>query len=52
MIGIARLYEKMGNREQAVRYYRKALDQWKNADEDMPELVDVKERFAKLKQRI
>jgi len=49
---VAQLYEEMGDRNQAVHYYKKALDQWENADKDMPELVDVKMRLKKLGQRI
>jgi serine/threonine protein kinase/tetratricopeptide (TPR) repeat protein len=46
---IARLYEKSGKRAQAVAYYQQALEQWKNADEDMPEYIDAKARLARLK---
>jgi tetratricopeptide (TPR) repeat protein len=46
---IARLYEQKGDRRQAILSYQKALEQWKNADKDLPELVDAKERLAKLK---
>ncbi len=46
---VAQLYEKKGDRQQAILYYQRALDQWKKADEDMPELMDVKARLASLK---
>jgi serine/threonine protein kinase/tetratricopeptide (TPR) repeat protein len=46
---IARLCKKSGDRAQAGAYYQQALDQWKNADGDMPEYVDAKARLASLK---
>jgi tetratricopeptide (TPR) repeat protein/TolB-like protein len=46
---VAQLYEKKGDRQQAILYYQRALDQWKNADEDMPEPHDARARLAKLK---
>jgi tetratricopeptide (TPR) repeat protein len=42
-------YEAMGNAPKAIEYYEKALDQWKNADEDLPELIDTKARLEKLR---
>jgi tetratricopeptide (TPR) repeat protein/TolB-like protein len=45
---LAQLYETRGNRQQAVLTYQKALGQWKNADEDLPELTDVKARLSEL----
>jgi tetratricopeptide (TPR) repeat protein len=43
---MAQLYEKMGDRQQAILYYQKVLDQWKNADEDLPELIVVKAKLS------
>jgi tetratricopeptide (TPR) repeat protein/TolB-like protein/predicted Ser/Thr protein kinase len=48
---VARLYEQKGDHQQAILYYQRALDQWKNADDDMPELINAKARLAKLKDR-
>jgi len=45
---LARLYDGMGDREQAIIYYRKALDQWRDADPDLPELVVTKQRLSEL----
>ena len=45
---IALLYEKLGNSQQAIFYYQKALNQWKNANEDLSEFVDTKKRMTKL----
>ena len=46
---MARSCEKSGARTQAAAYYQQALDQWKNADEDVPEFIDAKARLARLK---
>jgi tetratricopeptide (TPR) repeat protein len=43
---MAQLYEKMGDRQQAILYYQKVLDQWKNADDDLPELIVVKAKLS------
>ena len=45
---LAKLYEEKGAREKAHKEYEKFLDIWKNADEDLPELIDAKARYAKL----
>jgi tetratricopeptide (TPR) repeat protein len=45
---IAQLYERIGDSQLTISYYQKALDQWNNADEDLPELIDVKVRLTKL----
>jgi tetratricopeptide (TPR) repeat protein len=44
----ARLHEKSGSQAQAAACFRQALDQWKNADENMPEYVDARTRLARL----
>lgn len=43
------IYEKMGNRKQAIENYEKFLELWKHADEGLPELIDAKARLARLK---
>ncbi|UCG69121.1 MAG: tetratricopeptide repeat protein, partial [Thermoplasmata archaeon] len=48
---LAKLYEKKGAVNKAIKEYEKFLDIWKDADEDLPEKIDAKERLAKLKQR-
>jgi len=47
---LARIHEEMGNQEQAEKYYRQFVDIWKNADEDIPILIDAKERLASLEK--
>lgn len=46
---LGEIYEDLGDTENASRYYEKLLDIWKDADEDLPLLIDVKERLSKLK---
>jgi hypothetical protein len=40
----------MGDHKKALINYVKFLDMWKNADQDLPELIDAKKRFKNLKQ--
>ena len=42
--------KKKGNYEQAMIYYKEFLNIWKDADEDLPELIDVKSRLPKLQK--
>jgi serine/threonine protein kinase/tetratricopeptide (TPR) repeat protein len=46
---LAKLYEQTGQRERAIDKYEYFLRLWKNADPDIPELIDAKMRLAKLK---
>jgi tetratricopeptide (TPR) repeat protein len=46
---LGELYEQKGNREKAMEYYSKFLDQWKDADPELqPVVQDVKRRLAGL----
>ncbi len=45
---LGKIYEQTGNRNLAIKNYTKFLEMWKNADEDLPELIDAKERLKKL----
>jgi len=47
-LGIA--YEKRGDEDKAIEHLNVFLDRWKNADPDLPELVDGKRRLERLKQ--
>jgi eukaryotic-like serine/threonine-protein kinase len=46
---LAKLYEQTGQRDKAIMKYENFLDVWKNADPDIPELIDAKTRLANLK---
>lgn len=45
---LGKIHEEKGNREQAVKYYQEFLDIWKEADPDLPELIDAKARMINL----
>ncbi len=47
---LGKIYEKKGNYEQAITYYQEFLKIWKDADEELPELIDVKSRLTKLRE--
>ncbi len=46
---LGKIYEKKGDQKLAIENYEKFLDLWKDADEDLPDLIDAKERLAKLR---
>jgi non-specific serine/threonine protein kinase len=48
---LGKIYEQKGEKMQAIEYCSKALDQWKNADKGLPELIDAKARLARLKEQ-
>ncbi len=45
---LGKLYETKGLKEQARTEYQKLLEDWKDADPGIPELVDAKKRLAAL----
>ncbi|MFQ5435480.1 MAG: tetratricopeptide repeat protein, partial [Anaerolineae bacterium] len=45
---LAKLYEQKGWSAKAIKEYEKFLDIWKNADADLPELIDARARLASL----
>jgi tetratricopeptide (TPR) repeat protein len=47
---LAKLYQESGLSSKAISRYEKFLNIWKNADEDLPELIDAKARLARLKK--
>ena len=46
---MGKIYEKKGDTGNAIKSYEKFLDLWKDADEDLPDLMDAKKRLAGLK---
>ena len=45
---LARVYEQVGQHDNAIGEYTAFLDIWKNADADLPEFIDAKNRLAAL----
>ena len=48
---LGKIYEQKGDQGLALKNYTKFLDMWKNADEDLPDLIDAKKRLADLAKR-
>jgi class 3 adenylate cyclase/tetratricopeptide (TPR) repeat protein len=48
---LGKLYEAKKNRAAAVKNYEKLLEMWKDADEDLPDLIDAKKRLARLRKK-
>lgn len=46
---LGKVYEGLGDRENAIANYQKFLDFWKDADPDLPEPADAKTRMKKLR---
>jgi len=46
---LGKIYEAKGDKRLATQKYEKFLDLWKDADEDLPDLIDAKTRLAKLR---
>jgi serine/threonine protein kinase/cytochrome c-type biogenesis protein CcmH/NrfG len=47
---LGKIYQEQGLKKEAIEYYSKFLEIWKNADEGLPELIDVKEQLNTLKE--
>jgi tetratricopeptide (TPR) repeat protein len=47
---LARVYEKLGNTDRARHWYERFTEDWKDADPDIPELIEARERLAKMKE--
>jgi tetratricopeptide (TPR) repeat protein len=45
---VAKLYQEKGQESKAVQHLKRFLEIWKNADEDLPELIDAKKRLRLL----
>jgi len=46
---LAKLCEEKGVKTKAIEQYSKFLEIWKDADKDLPELIDAKKHLARLK---
>ena len=46
---MGQIYEKLNDSKSAMQSYQKLLDLWKDADKNIPELIDTKKRLARLK---
>jgi len=46
---LAKIYEKKGDKKMAVKNYKKLLELWKNANADLPELIEAKARLEALR---
>ena len=47
LLGLARVHAKRGNNTEAANIYTKLLEQWKDADADLPELKEAREFLAR-----
>ncbi len=47
-LGLARAYAKAGNKDEAKKAYQAFFTTWKNADQDLPQLIEAKKEFAAL----
>jgi tetratricopeptide (TPR) repeat protein len=47
---IAKIHEKLGDNEKAIKNYAKFLDFWKDADPRLPEVDDARARLIKIQQ--
>jgi len=45
---LAKIHELNQNKVEAIKYYQKFLDLWKDADEDLPELLDARNRISEI----
>jgi len=49
---MGKIYEKKGDRDLAIKNYEEFLNLWKEADQDLPDLIDAKARYAKIKDLV
>jgi len=48
---LGKIYEQQGNSAKAIEHCEKFLDLWKDADPDIPEVIDAKKKLAGLKSQ-
>jgi len=46
---LGKVNEALGKKDEAIEAYQQFLEIWKEADADLPELIDAKKRIAELK---
>ena len=46
---LAQVYEKLGDTDRARHWYEQFTEDWKDADPDIPELIEARERLEELK---
>jgi hypothetical protein len=46
---LASVYDRIGDTRFASKWYERFTDEWKDADPDIPELIEARERLAELK---
>jgi len=46
---LAQIYEKLGDTDRARHWYEQFTEDWKDADPDIPELIEARERLEELK---
>ena len=46
---LGKIYEKKGDNQLAIKNTEKFLDLWKDADKDLPDLIDAKKRLVRVK---
>jgi serine/threonine protein kinase/tetratricopeptide (TPR) repeat protein len=49
---MGKIYEKKGDTDNAIKSYEKFLELWKDADQDLPDLIDAKKRHKALKGKL
>ena len=47
---LAQVYEQLGDTDRARHWYERFLDDWKDADPDIPEVIEARERLASLQE--
>ena len=45
---LGQAYEAKGDKNKAIENYEKFLEIWKDADDDLPDLIDARKRLANL----
>jgi len=45
-----KIYQEQGLKKEAIEHYSKFLEIWKDADENLPELIDGKKQLNKMQK--